>query len=202
MRTEILIGVIVLIIIILVAAYLLLGSPTSVQNSSSHTSLANSKTPKAGYNSSGYNASGYNSSGINRTGFNSSGTNKTTPTKAQQPQPYTVTTRYNSSLGGNYLTNASGWTLYLYMPDNDSGKSTCYSTCASIWPAFYAGNITVSSGLNASDFGTIVRTDGRMQTTYKGWPLYYYVGDKAAGEATGQGFQGFFAVTVPIIILP
>ena len=32
----------------------------------------------------------------------------------------------------------------------------------------------------------ITGTDGSTQVTLNGWPLYYYVGDAAAGDTTGQ----------------
>ncbi|MGC4086978.1 MAG: hypothetical protein QM756_03570 [Polyangiaceae bacterium] len=31
-----------------------------------------------------------------------------------------------------------------------------------------------------------MRTDGLTQTTYKGWPLYYYKNDIALGDVKGQ----------------
>ena len=35
--------------------------------------------------------------------------------------------------------------------------------------------------------GTITRADGTVQSTYNGWPLYYFSGDSAAGDVNGQG---------------
>ena len=31
-----------------------------------------------------------------------------------------------------------------------------------------------------------IRADGKMQTTYKGFPLYYWVDDKKMGDTLGQ----------------
>ena len=49
----------------------------------------------------------------------------------------------------------------------------------------------------AADFGTITREDGQKQTTYKGMPLYYFAGDKAAGEVKGQGVKDVWYVAAP-----
>ncbi len=111
-----------------------------------------------------------------------------------------VSIAYNTTVG-SYLVNSTGWTLYLYTNDKpNSGTSACYGICATFWKPFYAASLTVQSGINASAFGTITRTDGSKQTTYMGWPLYYYLGDKAAGEISGQGSDGsWFVVTVPTL---
>ncbi|WP_183890889.1 hypothetical protein [Pedobacter cryoconitis] len=39
--------------------------------------------------------------------------------------------------------------------------------------------MTIHSGI---PFGVIIRTDNTKQTTYKGWPLYYYSGDSKKGD--------------------
>jgi len=88
--------------------------------------------------------------------------------------------------GVSYLTDDNGMTLYYFTLDTN-GQSACYGGCADAWPVFYAASVTVSDPLKASDFDTITRTDGSKQTTYKGWPLYYWAQDKAAGDMTGEG---------------
>jgi len=55
------------------------------------------------------------------------------------------------------------------------------------------GTVTAAGGAQASDLGTLTRSDGSMQVTYMGHPLYYYVGDSGAGTATGQGSDQFGA---------
>jgi predicted lipoprotein with Yx(FWY)xxD motif len=37
--------------------------------------------------------------------------------------------------------------------------------------------------------GTITRTDGAIQATYNGHPLYTYVADTAPGQAKGNGLN-------------
>ena len=132
----------------------------------------------------------------------------TTPTSSVPPQTSVATstvrqnsTAYdvivmNSASVGNYLANSTGFALYIYTKDTpNSGNSSCYSTCAANWPPFYSANILVQPGLNVSKFGTITRTGGSKQTTYKGYPLYYFIGDHASGQLNGQNVVGFKAAT-------
>ncbi|MGG1550881.1 hypothetical protein [Paenibacillus ferrarius] len=86
---------------------------------------------------------------------------------------------------GNYLTDANGMTLYYYEQDT-KGVSNCEGKCLDKWPAFYASSISVPAGVDPADFGTLVRSNGTLQTTYKGFPLYYWVSDKLRGDTTGQ----------------
>jgi len=55
----------------------------------------------------------------------------------------------------------------------------------------------VTASLKADDFATITREDGQKQTTYKGLPLYYFAGDKAASDANGQGVRDVWFVATP-----
>jgi transforming growth factor-beta-induced protein len=57
--------------------------------------------------------------------------------------------------------------------------------------------LQVGEGLNSSDFGTIVREDGSKQTTYKGWPLYYYVQDQNPGDVLGDGRSNVWFAAKP-----
>lgn len=110
---------------------------------------------------------------------------------------YTVKLMYNSTLG-YYLTNSSGYALYMYTKDiPHSGNSSCYGSCAKFWPAFYTANLTLPSGLSASNFSTITRTNGTKQLAYDGYPLYLYVYDTGPGQVTGQGAEGTWFVMSP-----
>ena len=84
--------------------------------------------------------------------------------------------------GVSVLTNARGFTLYWFAPDS-SDASHCYGTCAAYWPPVLGSPST--SGV-AGTFGTLRRSDGTVQATYDGHPLYTYVGDAAPGQASGN----------------
>ncbi len=98
-----------------------------------------------------------------------------------------------ASDGTKYLTDAKGMTLYYFTVDTN-GQSACYGDCEKYWPVFYAPNVTVSPDLDAADFGTITRTDGTKETTYKGWPLYYWFQDKQPGDMSGEGVGGVWYI--------
>jgi predicted lipoprotein with Yx(FWY)xxD motif len=92
---------------------------------------------------------------------------------------------------GAYLTGANGRTLYVFT-DDTSGQSTCRAQCAEIWPPLIlaaGATITGPSGATGT-FSLITRFDGSMQAAYNGMPLYYYSGDSASGQTTGQGSNG------------
>lgn len=97
---------------------------------------------------------------------------------------------------GTYLVDAKGMTLYYFTKDN-LGKSNATSAIIQNWPVFNTGNFIVPSLLNVADFSTITRDDGLKQTTYKGWPLYYYVKDRASGDTLGQGINGVWFIVNP-----
>ena len=92
---------------------------------------------------------------------------------------------------GTILVDGSGKTLYLFVADK-STASTCYTSCAALWPpVLTTGAPVAGSGATGSLLGTTTRTDGKVEVTYAGHPLYYFIQDKKAGDTTGQGIDGF-----------
>ncbi|MEH7352368.1 hypothetical protein V7150_02140 [Neobacillus drentensis] len=90
---------------------------------------------------------------------------------------------------GKYLADADGKAIY-YFKNDKPNTSNCSGECLQNWPAFYTDNFEVPEGFNKDDFGTITRDDtGKQQTTYKGYPLYYFVKDQAIGDVNGQGVK-------------
>jgi predicted lipoprotein with Yx(FWY)xxD motif len=95
---------------------------------------------------------------------------------------------------GQILVDGNGMTLYLFVADTGT-TSTCYTSCATIWPpVLTTGAPQAGTGASASLLGTTTRTDGKIEVTYAGHPLYYFVQDKTAGDTTGQGVNSFGAL--------
>jgi predicted lipoprotein with Yx(FWY)xxD motif len=87
--------------------------------------------------------------------------------------------------GATVLTNSKGFTLYSFAPDTPT-KSNCNGACAQNWPPV-TGAVT-AAGV-AGTFGTITRSDGSVQATFDGHPLYAFAGDTAPGQNKGNGLN-------------
>ena len=109
--------------------------------------------------------------------------------------PASVQVAENATFG-KYMTDSRGNTLYFFSRDAKD-VSNCTGGCLDNWPIFYDENLRVGEGLSESDFGVIDRGNGVMQTTYKGWPLYYFVNDTQAGQINGDGRVNAWFVAKP-----
>jgi predicted lipoprotein with Yx(FWY)xxD motif len=97
-----------------------------------------------------------------------------------------VTIMTQSISNNTVLTNGQGRTIYWFAKDTPT-TSNCTGSCASFWPPV-VGTPTAAAGTSLpKGFGTITRSDGTIQATYDGHPLYTYMGDTAAGQMTGNG---------------
>src|ERR1700761_6687837 len=104
----------------------------------------------------------------------------------RSPAAATAGSLKTATIGGvTVLTSAKGFTLYSFAPDTPT-KSNCNGTCAQNWPPV-KGPAT-ASGVTGT-FGTIKRSDGSVQATFDGHPLYTFAGDTAAGQAKGNGLN-------------
>lgn len=101
----------------------------------------------------------------------------------------------NTSVG-NVMTGEGGKTLYFFAADV-AGTPACTGNCLTNWPVFYKETPTLSTGLKATDFATITRADGGKQTTYRGWPLYYFSNDAKAGDVNGDKVGNLWMVAKP-----
>ena len=95
---------------------------------------------------------------------------------------------------GQILTDADGYTVYLFTNDEQcAGTSACEGDCIAAWPV--VGEITSPAGsLDADLVGSIERSDGTIQATYNGWPLYRFANDEVTSDTNGQGVNGIWWV--------
>jgi predicted lipoprotein with Yx(FWY)xxD motif len=110
------------------------------------------------------------------------------------PVVMTATVGTNGTL---VVASSNGMTVYTFDKDvASSGTSACTGGCITKWPALTVktgSTPTAASGITGK-LGTITRTDdGTLQVTYNGKPLYFFSGDKAAGDSNGI-YTGWSAV--------
>ena len=98
-----------------------------------------------------------------------------------------------ASADGTYLTGKDGLTLYVFGKDTkDSGKSACNGQCATNWPPYMADDTSEVKAEGAPGALSIVtRDDGSKMLAYNGMPLYYFAGDKAAGDTNGKAIANW-----------
>ena len=78
---------------------------------------------------------------------------------------------------GKTLFGPSGKVVYVFSADRGS-TSRCYGVCAKAWPPLLTtGAPLAGPGVVARLLGTTKRTDGTLQVTYNGHPVYYYSAD-------------------------
>ena len=116
--------------------------------------------------------------------------------KTPEPEPGNSVQLMDHSSLGSVLTDEAGMTLYYFSRDFQS-TSVCEGGCLANWPIFYTDQLSLDEGLDEGDFATITRGDGEKQTTYKGWPLYYFANDANPGDVAGEGANNIWYVAKP-----
>ena len=101
---------------------------------------------------------------------------------------------------GRILFDGRGFVLYGFTRDQ-KGRSRCSGACAEAWPPYIVRSKPRSAaGVSRARLGTFERADGRLQATFAGRPLYYYVGDRSPAEIRCQNvfeFGGLWLVARP-----
>jgi predicted lipoprotein with Yx(FWY)xxD motif len=117
----------------------------------------------------------------------------TTPAAPASQQATGVNVSLRKVSFGTVLVGPNQHTVYLFLKDKGT-TSQCNGKCAKVWaPLTSSGKPQAGSGLNASLLATSKRSDGAMQVTYGGHPLYYYDDDKQPGMTKGEGKKEFGA---------
>jgi predicted lipoprotein with Yx(FWY)xxD motif len=169
-RPIILIPIVALVAVIAVVAVALAGGNSDNTNNGTATKSAASTSSSAAYGS------------------------PVTPKPAAAPAAGGAATITTANHGlGKMLVDSQGRTLYLWQADSGM-SSTCSGACAAGWPPVTtSGTPKAAGGVQAGWLGTTKRSDGTLQVTYGGHPLYRFAGDTAAGQVNGQANGGFGA---------
>jgi predicted lipoprotein with Yx(FWY)xxD motif len=100
---------------------------------------------------------------------------------------------------GPIVTDREGMTLYRFDKDTAKpSKSNCAGDCAATWLPVLAGSAAdvEVTGVDKALVGTVARSDGSLQVTLAGWPLYRFAKDTKPCDTNGQGVGGvWFAIT-------
>ena len=119
---------------------------------------------------------------------------KPAPSVVPATKVATVKVADNPTLG-KILTDGEGMTLYSFAPASDPASkdaTKCATACLGPWPPFLTTDAPAAPSGVTGKFGIVTRTDYPVkQVTYNDMPLYYFVQDKAPGDAKGQNSKGF-----------
>jgi len=101
---------------------------------------------------------------------------------------------------GQVLFDSTGQAIYLFDKET-SAVPDCYGDCAVAWsPVLTEGAPAAGAGTMSDLLGTTPRTDGSVQVTYAGHPLYYYAheGKNVVTCHNVNEFGGLWLAVTPI----
>jgi predicted lipoprotein with Yx(FWY)xxD motif len=106
----------------------------------------------------------------------------------------TLNSSTNAMLGEHVVVNAQGRTLYTLSPETSRRLLCKTSECLRFWPPLTVGSASTKlkngSGVQGH-LGILRRSNGVLQVTLRGMPLYRYSKDHAGGQTNGQGIESF-----------
>jgi predicted lipoprotein with Yx(FWY)xxD motif len=93
------------------------------------------------------------------------------------------------------LVDSRGHTLYAF--DLDKGtKSNCVGVCTTLWFPFLTKTKPLTAGgVPAAKLGLAKRANGKWQVMFSGHLLYFFAGDKAAGQVRGASIVHWAALS-------
>jgi predicted lipoprotein with Yx(FWY)xxD motif len=115
-------------------------------------------------------------------------------TSAAAASTVAIDSASNSQLHQRLLVNSRGHTLYALTPETAEHLLCKSAECLRFWPPLTvpsrASKVRLAAGVHGR-VGILQRSNGMLQVTLNGQPLYNFVEDRASGEVNGQDFKGF-----------
>lgn len=106
----------------------------------------------------------------------------------------TVSLASNATLGEQIVIDAQGRTLYALRPETTHHLLCKSSECLKFWPPLTVrsskAKLLAGPGVHGH-LAILRRSNGVLQVTLGGLPLYRYSGDQAKGQANGQSIHSF-----------
>lgn len=100
----------------------------------------------------------------------------------------------NATLGKPVVISSAGRTLYALSPETSKHLLCKSAECFKVWPPITVKSSKVklkaASGAQGH-LGIVRRSNGTLQVTLRGEPLYRFSGDSGKDQAHGQGLESF-----------
>jgi predicted lipoprotein with Yx(FWY)xxD motif len=106
----------------------------------------------------------------------------------------TLSSNASSMLGKPVVVNPQGRTLYKLTPETSKHLLCKSKECLTNWPPLTVKSaktkLKAGSGVSGK-LGLLRRSNGTLQVTLNGLPLYRYSGDSAKNDVNGEGIESF-----------
>ena len=105
-----------------------------------------------------------------------------------------VSASHNTALNATLVVDSHGRALYSLHPETTHHLLCRSRACFELWPPLTvrsAGVKLVAGHGVEGHLGLLHRSDGKLQVTLRGLPLYRFSGDSAKGQAHGEGIKSF-----------
>jgi predicted lipoprotein with Yx(FWY)xxD motif len=100
----------------------------------------------------------------------------------------------NTKFEEQIVVDAHGRTIYALSPETSRRLLCKSSECLSAWPPLTVrsrkAKLTAGPGVHGR-LGIFKRSNGMLQVTLRGVPVYRFSGDSAKGSANGEGIKSF-----------
>ena len=106
----------------------------------------------------------------------------------------TLSSARNSMLEKTIVIDAHGRTLYALSPETVHHLLCRSRACFAAWPpvTVRSRSLPLVAGRGVrGHLALLRRSDGKLEVTLRGMPLYRFAGDSAKGQANGEGIKAF-----------